>query len=207
MQYEVKVLRGNEGLMAILLEAADALDAAAQAKAQGYTVIATRVKQRWSELLPWQRHRFPLLMFSQELVALLEAGLSLVEALEALTEKEAQPQIRKTLTQIITALYEGRSFSQALEQSPQDFPALYVATVRASEKTGALAEVLSRYIVYQTQMEGIRGKVVSSSIYPAILAGVGGLGPPPGPPPGFPPGVLLALIVKLVLASGLFESA
>ena len=175
MQYEVKVLRGNEGLMAILLEAADALDAAAQAKAQGYTVIATRVKQRWSELLPWQRHRFPLLMFSQELVALLEAGLSLVEALEALTEKEAQPQIRKTLTQIITALYEGRSFSQALEQSPQDFPALYVATVRASEKTGALAEVLSRYIVYQTQMEGIRGKVVSSSIYPAILAGVGGL--------------------------------
>jgi general secretion pathway protein F len=175
MRYEVRVLRGNEGMMAILLEAADALDAAAQAKAQGYTVIATRVKQHWSELLPWHRHRFPLLMFSQELVALLEAGLPLVEALEALGEKEEQPHVRNTLTRIIEALYEGRSLSHALEQSPDDFPALYVATVRASEKTGALAEVLTRYIVYQTQMEGIRRKVVSSSIYPAILAGVGGL--------------------------------
>ncbi|MDD2700766.1 MAG: type II secretion system F family protein [Sideroxydans sp.] len=175
MQYEVKVLRGNQGLMAIMLEAADALDAAAQAQAQGYTVIATRLKQRWSAMLPWQHAAFPLLLFSQELVALLEAGLSLVEALEALAEKEAQPHIKKTLTQIITSLYEGHSFSHALEQSPKEFPALYVATVRASEKTGALAEVLSRYIVYQTQMDGIRRKVVSSSIYPAILAGVGGL--------------------------------
>jgi general secretion pathway protein F len=49
-----------------------------------------------------------------------------------------------------------------------------VATVRASERTGSLAEVLSRYIVYQTQMEGIKRKVVTSSIYPAIL-GIAGL--------------------------------
>ena len=46
MQYELKVLRGNEGLMAIMLEAADAVDAAAQARTQGYTVIAARAKRR-----------------------------------------------------------------------------------------------------------------------------------------------------------------
>ncbi|HLP97439.1 MAG TPA: type II secretion system F family protein [Sideroxyarcus sp.] len=172
MQYEVKVLRGHE-LMAIVLEAADAADAEAQAKAQGYTVIAAKARQAW---LSWrQRSAFPLVLFSQELVALLDAGLPLVEALEALGEKEEQPEVRKTLMQIIASLYEGHTFSHALAQSPKDFPALYVATVRASEKTGSLAEVLSRYIVYQSQMESIRRKVVTSSIYPVILAVVGGM--------------------------------
>lgn len=175
MQYEAKVLRGKEGLAAIMLEAANAGDAQAQAQAQGYTVIALRAKQRWLPAPHWRSSSFPLVLFSQELVALLEAGLSLVEALETLTEKEERPDIKKTLTQIISALYEGHALSYALAQSPKDFPALYVATVRASEKTGSLAEVLSRYIVYQSQMEGIRRKVVTSSIYPVILAVVGGL--------------------------------
>jgi len=174
MQYEVKALRGNEGLLLLLLEAADANDAAVQAQAQGYTVLATRAKQRWSALLR-RKSRFPLVLFSQELLALLEAGLPLIEAIEALAEKEDHPDARKTLTQIISLLYEGRPLSYALEQLPKDFPALYVATVRSSEKTGSLAEVLSRYIVYQTQMEGVKRKVVTASIYPVILAGAGGL--------------------------------
>ena len=175
MQYEVKVLRGNAGLMSVMLEAADARDAETQAHAQGYTVIAARAMRQWSPLPQWRKADFPLVLFSQELVALLEAGLSLVEALEALTEKEERPEIRKTLTQIITSLYEGHTLSYALEQSPGDFPALYVATVRASEKTGSLAEVLTRYIVYQTQMESIKRNVVTTSIYPVILTVVGGL--------------------------------
>ena len=175
MQYDVRVLRGNEGLMAILLEAADVADAAAQAQAQGYTVISARAKQGWLSLQQLRKHSFPLVLFSQELVALLEAGLPLVEALEALTEKEERPEIKKTLTQIISSLYEGHTLSYALEQAPRDFPALYVATVRSSEKTGSLAEVLSRYVVYQSQMEGIKRKVVTSSIYPVVLAIVGTL--------------------------------
>jgi len=157
-----------------MLEAADIRDAEAQANAQGYTVIAAKARRQWSPLRQWQKSNFPLVLFSQELVALLEAGLSLVEALEALAEKEERPEIKKTLTQIISSLYEGHTLSYAMEQSPGDFPSLYVATVRASEKTGSLAEVLSRYIVYQTQMDGIRRNVVTSSIYPVILTVVGG---------------------------------
>lgn len=174
MQYEVKALRGNEGMMVLLLEAVDANDAAVQAKAQGYTVLATKAKQRWSSLR-LRKSGFPLVLFSQELVALLEAGLSLIEAIEALAEKEDQPDTKKTLTQIISFLYEGHPLSYALEQSPRDFPMLYVATVRSSEKTGSLAEVLSRYVVYQSQMEDIKRKVITASIYPVILAAVGGL--------------------------------
>ena len=173
MEYEVKVLRGNEGLSSLLLEAMDAHDAEAQAKAQGYSIIASHAKQVWSPLNLSRKTKFPLVLFSQELVALLSAGLSLIEVLETLTEKEEQPEVKNTLLKIISLLYEGHNLSYALEQSPNDFPALYVATVRSSEKTSSLPEVLSRYVVYQVQMEGIKRKVITSSIYPVLLAVVG----------------------------------
>ena len=173
MQYVVKALRGNEGLTELLLEAADANDAAIQAKAQGYSVIAVKAQQQWAALVQWKKSGFPLTLFSQELVALLDAGLPLLDSLEALAEKEEQPAIKKTLTQLIACIYEGHTLSYSLEQLPQDFPALYVATVRSSEKTGALSEVLSRYAEYQIKVEGVRRKVVHSSIYPAILAVMG----------------------------------
>lgn len=175
MQFELKVLRGNEKLSLLLLEAMNADEAEAQAKSRGYSVIAIKAKQSWSPLNLRRRNKFPLVMFSQELVALLEAGLSLVEVLETLAEKEEQSEVKKTLENIISLLYEGHNLSYAMEQSPNDFPALYVATVRSSEKTGALPEVLSRFVVYQSQMEGIKKKIVTSSIYPVLLAVVGGL--------------------------------
>jgi general secretion pathway protein F len=175
MRYEVKALRGEQNLTALLLDAADADDAAGQALAQGYTVIAVRAKAVWPAWSRQRKGRFPLVLFSQELLALLQAGLALVEALETLTEKEQRPEVKQTLTQIIASLYEGHAFSHALQHSPAHFPALYVAIVRASEKTGDLPEALSRFIAYQTQMDAVRRQVVSASIYPLLLAAVGGL--------------------------------
>ena len=176
MQYELKVLRGNEGITSLLLEAANAQEAEAQARARGYSVISSKSTQQWSPLSSLGRkNKFPLVMFSQELVTLLQAGLSLIEVLETLAEKEDQPYVKKTLEQIISLLYEGHNLSYALEQSPNEFPSLYVATVRSSEKTGTLPEVLSRYIVYESQMETIKKKIITSSIYPVLLAVVGTL--------------------------------
>lgn len=175
MRYEVKALRGEENLTALVLDAADAGDAASQALAQGYTVIAIKAKAAWPAW-HWQRKgHFPLVLFSQELLALLQAGLALVESLETLIEKEQRPEVKQTLTQIIASLYEGHAFSHALQHSPANFPVLYVATVRASERTGDLPEALSRYIAYQSQMDFVKRQVVSASIYPLLLATVGGL--------------------------------
>ena len=175
MRYEVKALRGEEELTAFALDAADVGDAASQAQDQGYTVIAIKPKVGWPAWRKPGSGRFPLVLFSQELLALLEAGLSLVDALETLAEKEERPAIRKTLSQIIGSLYEGHTFSHALQHSPMKFPLLYVATVRACEKTGALPEALSRYVAYQSQMDAVKRQVVSASIYPLLLAGVGSL--------------------------------
>ena len=175
MHYEVKALRGDEGPTAWVLDAVDAGDAASQMLARGYSVIAVRAKTAWPAWPGQHRGHFPLVLFSQELLALLQAGLALVEALETLTEKEQRPEVRQTLTRIIASLYEGHAFSHALQHSPANFPPLYVATVRASERTGDLPEALSRYVAYQSQMDTVKRQVVSASIYPLLLLTVGGL--------------------------------
>jgi len=175
MQFEVKALRGKEGVASLLLEAASAGDATRLAQNQGYSVLSAKPKNPWPGWMARRGASFPLLLFSQEVLALLDAGLPLVEALEALAEKEHRNDSRKILAQVVARLYEGQTLSAAMEQFPEAFPTLYVATVRASEKSGALSEALTRYIGYQTQLDVVRKKLVSASIYPALLMGVGGL--------------------------------
>jgi general secretion pathway protein F len=161
--------------MVLSLDAADGKDAARLAQAQGYTVLAIRPVRTWPRGLGRRRARFPLTLFSQELLALLDAGLTLVEALETLLEKEHRPESKQILQDVITAIYEGHPLSYALQQFPAHFPPLYVATVRASEKTGDLGESLSRYVAYQEQMDLVRKKIVSASIYPVLLLVAGAL--------------------------------
>lgn len=175
MRYDVKVLRGREGLSVLSLDAADTADATGQARSQGYTVISVKERRALPSLGQLRSGGFPLVLFSQELLSLLEAGLPLLEAIETLTEREQRPEIKKTMQKIISSLYEGHPLSYAMQQSPGHFPPLYVATVRASEKTGDLPEALSRYISYQNQMDKVKRQVISASIYPALLFIVGGL--------------------------------
>ena len=120
-----------------------------------------------------RRSHFSALLFSRELKSLLGAGLNLVEALQTLTEKEAAGERSQVLAAIVEALHRGEPFSQALAGLPQVFSPLYVATVRAAERTGGIAEALARYVAYQEELERVKKKVVSASIYPAILLGVG----------------------------------
>ena len=117
---------------------------------------------------------FPLLLFSQELLALLDAGLNLTEALTTLHAKERQAMPRALLAELLRALREGRNFSDVLAAAPEHFPPVYVATVRASERTGGLPQALARYIAYQLQFETLRKKLVSAAIYPVMLLVVGG---------------------------------
>ena len=175
MQFEVKAVRAPGSVVALILDAIDERDAKAQAGAQGYSVLAIKAKQSLQAWVKPRRIQFPLLLFSQELLALMNAGLTVVEGVETLAEKEARPDSRQILQQIVAQLYEGRSLSYALQSFPAVFPTLYVSTVRASEKTGDLAEALTRYIAYQTQVDVVRKKVVNASIYPLLLIGAGGL--------------------------------
>jgi len=175
MRYLVKAYREPEGVVALPFDAADAAEATRQAEVQGYRILSIKGGTAWRFNLARRSGRFPVMLFSQELLALLEAGLTLVEAMEALAEKERHYDTKRVLDQIIARLYEGQTFSQSLTQFPAAFPHLYVATVRASEKSGSMPDALTRYVGYQSQLEVVRKKLVSASIYPALLMGVGGL--------------------------------
>lgn len=172
MRYEVRVLSAGR-LISLDLDALHEEDATRQARGQGYDPVS--VKRRQEALRLGGSKRFPLRLFSQELLALLNAGLGLIESLEGITEKEHRPEIRATLQGVLDALYRGQTFSAALEQYPEAFPALYSAMVRASEKTGDLPEALMRYVGYEQQVELLKKKLVSASIYPILLILVGGL--------------------------------
>lgn len=174
MRYDVKVVKGAAGVAVLPLEAADRQGAEAAARGQGYTVLSVRAGDRLQRFAPARAARFPLLLFAQELHALLDAGLSLVEAVESLAEKDRGAGGR-VLDGLIARLREGLSFSQALAADPRNFPEFFVATVRASERTGALAESLGRFAAYQSQLDAVRKKVVSALIYPVLLLGTGGL--------------------------------
>ena len=172
MDYTVKAVRGKE-MVLFSISANHAEDALTQVKARGYIPISAKAIS--ANLLGRKNKKFPLQLFSQEMLALLDAGLNLVEAIETLTEKEQGSEIKGVLESLLQALYQGQTFSVALEQQPSIFPVLYVATVRASEKTGDLQEALSRYVSYEQQLGLVKKKVVSSSIYPILLMGVGSL--------------------------------
>ena len=176
MRYTVKALLSGKGAVQLELEAASEAEVRSQIHAQGGVVLSVRRDfSGLSGLLSRSRTRFPLANFSQELLALLNAGLNLVEGIETLAEKEEDSSIRELLQQLLARLHEGMTFSRALEAYPQVFPPLYVATVRASERTGDLGEALTRYLIYQSQMDAVRKKLVGASIYPALLLILGGL--------------------------------
>jgi general secretion pathway protein F len=170
MRYRVKAIAPGADVIETELEASSEAEAQALAQARGLSVLTLRSARQGG-----RRARFPLLLFNQELLALLAAGIPLSEAIDALAEKESRPAVRSVLDDIRTALREGRTLSSALEAAPQAFPDLYVAMIRAAERTSDLVPAVARFIAYRQQVEALRGKLVSAAIYPVLLLGVGGL--------------------------------
>ena len=175
MRFQLKAVGQDGRVEALDLEAFDQGAAVQQAEGRGYTVLSVRRRA-----LAWRRGaRFPVALFSQELLVLLQAGLPLVDSIETLAQKEQRAgrstEVGAALERILATLRQGRPFSAALEQSPQAFPPLYIATVRASERTSDLPAALARYVAYEQQLDAIRKRLVNASIYPALLIGVGAL--------------------------------
>lgn len=173
MRFQVKALRKPAGIVEAVLEAPSQADALLMARAQGMHVLSIATQQNWFSAPQRREQAFPLLLFAQELVTLLRAGLPLIDTIESLADKEHHPQHKKVLDQLARALKEGQSFSRALSLAPSAFPDLFVALARSSERTGELAETLFRYIAYQVQIDQIRKRITSASIYPALLLTVG----------------------------------
>jgi general secretion pathway protein F len=167
VEFRIKALDGSCSVISCRVDAVDEADARRQIALKDLRVISLEPARRLRRWL--QGPQLQLAVFSQQLVSLLGAGLSLVESLEALAQKEASLSTKRVLDQILTRLYEGQTLAAAFAEHPGTFPDLYVALVRASERSGALCEALTRYIAYQQQADALRKTVVNACIYPAVL--------------------------------------
>jgi type II secretory pathway component PulF len=114
-----------------------------------------------------------LLLFTEQLAHLLQAGMTLDEGLSILEKRLKQPRVQKMTQGLHQGLVDGRSFSQSLREYPRIFPALYVNMVAAGEASGALPDILHRLVKHLTQTKELRDRVQQALIYPAILAVAG----------------------------------
>ncbi|MBV8402715.1 MAG: type II secretion system F family protein [Gammaproteobacteria bacterium] len=167
MEFRVKVLDDFSGVSSSVIDAVNEADARRQIALRNLRVISLEPVRSLRRL--WQTPQLQVAVFSQQLVSLLDAGLSLVEALEALAQKESNSATQQIIQRILLRLYEGQTLATAIAEHPATFPDLYVAAVRASEKSGALREALTRYIAYQQQADTLRKTLVNACIYPAVL--------------------------------------
>lgn len=176
MNFAIRAI-GPNGVETLQIEAANLEEAARHLAARDFRALSIKAtdKPAWQQWIAGgcSHTTFDLPLFSQELLALLEAGLTLTEALDALHEKERRPAINQVLAALRGQLGEGQRFAAALAAQPEIFPPLYCGLMRAAERTASLNNSLARYIEYRSRVDLVRRHVTQAMIYPAILCGVG----------------------------------
>lgn len=108
------------------------------------------------------------LILNQQFVTLIRAGLPILKSLDLLAERLTDDKLRGPLTAVRDEVKTGALLSSAFD-AQRIFPPMYITTVMAGERAGSLVEVLDRYITYQKLALGVRKKLITSLIYPALL--------------------------------------
>ena len=123
--------------------------------------------------LPWKKKKInqkDLLVFTRELSTLVEAGLTLDRSLSILGDLSENTYLREVVRELLKELKSGKSLSEGLSMYPAVFPKLYVNMIKAGEIGGLLDQILIRMTEYLENVEEFRDNLISSLIYPAILA-------------------------------------
>jgi type IV pilus assembly protein PilC len=113
-----------------------------------------------------------LVVFTRQLATMIDAGLAIVQCLQALAEQTTNKVMRDVIKDITARVEGGDSFSEALGKHPKVFNRLYVCMVGAGERGGLLAEILSRLATYLENTARLRKKVKSAMMYPTAVTTV-----------------------------------
>ena len=119
-----------------------------------------------------RRRRVPqreFLVFNQELATLLKAGMPLVQSLDILRRRVANPVMKSVLDDVHDRVRSGTSLSDAFDAQGSLFPGIYTASLLAGEKSGSLEGVIRRYVAYVKVVSSVKRKTISALVYPAIL--------------------------------------
>jgi general secretion pathway protein F len=151
---------------------------ARELRKQGLTPIYVGIAPKSTSIelkLPvFQRgRRRDVLFFTQEISTLLNSGVPLDRALTITSELTERASFRGIVLDVLRVLKGGRTFADSLGTHPQYFNELYVNMVRAGEASGSLAVVFERLSEFERTRDDLRNYIISSMIYPALLASVG----------------------------------
>lgn len=139
---------------------------------QGYLVYSVKAKGVLSAdfRLPQRRkvRQDQFVIFNQQFVTLIHAGLPIIQSLELLIKRQRNPFFRSVLQNVRDRLRGGELLSEAFA-AQKVFPKVYTTTLLAGEKSGNLEEVLGRYIAFQRLSVSFRKKLISSLVYPTLL--------------------------------------
>ncbi|MBL8288693.1 MAG: type II secretion system F family protein [Rubrivivax sp.] len=185
MRIELVVRSRSAGMMVRSFEAADLAAAQARAAAEGLQVLSAGRSAARAEgaaahaapvaaaaAPPRQRGDLDHGALADELSTLLGAGLGVLEAVDALRAGGGSAARRQVLAAVAAALAEGRPLSDAFAATGR-FPPLFIAAMRASERTGDLVATLQRHAEHERRMQRLRARVAGAATYPLILLGVG----------------------------------
>ncbi len=116
-----------------------------------------------------------LLVFSQELAALLKAGLPLFQSLDIMLERQRDPLFRRSLGAVREKVKAGISLSDAFQQEGDLYPPMLAASLVAGERSGNLDTVLRRFAAHLRLSQALKKKALSASVYPAVLLSMMGV--------------------------------
>ena len=140
--------------------------------AQGFLIYSIKAKGlaqlTASGGKPTKLNTEKFLIFNQQFVTLIKAGLPILKSLDLLADRLTDAKLRPIIDAIRTEVKNGSLLSEAF-QKQHVFPPMYVTSVMAGEKSGSLTEVLERYVTYQRLALAVRKKLLVSLIYPALL--------------------------------------
>src|SRR5579862_2615366 len=138
---------------------------------QGYLIYSVKARSLATPVLAGKRKKLELekfLIFNQQFVTLIRAGLPILKALDLLAERLTDAKLGPHIKAVRDEVRNGTLLSDAFRQQGV-FPKIYVTSVMAGEKSGSLSEVLDRYITYQKLSLAVRKKVLVSLLYPCVL--------------------------------------
>lgn len=171
MHFRAKLLNADMGVDLVEVDAISHEEARRFVESSGARVLdLQQMRSGWPGGSP---KTFNLAVFNQQLYSLLDAGQPIVDAIDILGHNDRRGQHRAIYDTLLQGLQQGKQLSESMANLPSVFPSLYVAMVKSSETTGSVRASIERFMLYQRQIDEVRGKLVAASIYPAILMGVG----------------------------------
>lgn len=171
MEYVCRVGTPTGEVVERRVEAPDERALRAELEQQGLYLLSQRRSLSLGSLRVRQPRVDPglLLIFAQELAALLKAGLPLFQSLDVMLERQKDPLLRQSLATVREKVKSGTALSDAFRQEGELYPPIFAASLVAGERSGNLDAVLRRFAQHLRLNQSLKKKAVSAAIYPAVL--------------------------------------